>query len=117
VKVVAKVKMKKDPQYYKKVLNDDLKRFLAPWAYEAGAPISFGSVLHRSVILNFIEKQDYVDFLTDLKLEHYRDGIFQDPKDEIITANARAILTSYGTPAPGTGLEHDITTDAGCSGS
>lgn len=114
VKVVVKVKMKKDPQYYKKVLNDDLKRFLAPWAYEAGAPISFGSALHRSVILNFIEKQDYVDFLTDLKLEHYREKTFQGVKDEIITDNARAILTSYETPAPGTGLEHDITTDAGC---
>ena len=73
VRVTVKVKMKEnyDPQYYKKVLNDDLKRFLAPWAYDGSAEIGFGTTLHRSVILNFIENREYIDFLTDLVLGHY----------------------------------------------
>ncbi|MDY6855088.1 MAG: baseplate J/gp47 family protein [Thermodesulfobacteriota bacterium] len=119
VRVTVKVKMKKnyDPQYYKKVLNDDLKRFLSPWAYDGSAEIGFGTTLHRSVILNFIEKREYVDFLTDLVLGHYKGGTFLGYKEEIQTTSARSILTSYSTVDISTGLEHSISTDAGCSSS
>lgn len=117
VRVTVKVKMKKDydPQHYKKVLNDDVKKFLAPWAYSDNAEIGFGSTLHRSSILNFIEKLGYVDFLTDLALEHYKGGTFLGRKEEIQTTSARSILTSYGTVESITGLEHNISTDAGCT--
>ena len=117
VRVTVKVKMKKnyDPQYYKKVLNDDLKRFLAPWAYDGSAEIGFGTTLHRSVILNFIEKREYIDFLTDLVLGHYKEGTFLGYKEEIQTTSSRSILTSYTPVDASTGLEHSISTDAGCS--
>jgi hypothetical protein len=123
VKVYVKVKIKKDDDaYYQKVLNKDLKNFLAPWAFDESAEIGFGSTLHRSAILNFIENREYIDFLTDLKLEHFivdpsleSENVSLGFKDEIQTTSAWSILTSYGFVNKETGIEHSITTDAGCS--
>jgi hypothetical protein len=68
----------RDPGYYAGVLNDDLRRFLSPWAYEDGEDILFGARIYRSDILAFVEGRDYVDHLTDLKLYHSFDGPSRD---------------------------------------
>jgi hypothetical protein len=64
----------RDPGYYAGVLNDDLRRFLSPWAYQDGEDILFGTRVYRSEILAFVEGRDYVDHLTELKLYHSFDG-------------------------------------------
>ncbi len=64
----------RDPGYYSGVLNDDLRRFLSPWAYQEGEDIQFGARIYRSDILAFVEGRDYVDHITDLKLYHSYDG-------------------------------------------
>ena len=33
----------RDPGYYARVLNDDLRRFLSPWAFQEGEDILFGA--------------------------------------------------------------------------
>ncbi len=58
-----------DENYYKKVLEKDITRLLSPWAFDATANISFGHSLHKSVIVNYIEKLDYVDFVEEVKLK------------------------------------------------
>jgi hypothetical protein len=70
----------RDPGYYSGVLNDDLRRFLSPWAYQEGEDILFGARIYRSDILAFVEGRDYVDHITDLKLYHSYDG---SPRDGI----------------------------------
>lgn len=64
------VKFKKgyDQGYYLKQLNEDMVRFLSPWAYELEADISFGSSIHISTVADFIENRPYVDYITKLKL-------------------------------------------------
>ncbi|MBN2635894.1 MAG: baseplate J/gp47 family protein [Prolixibacteraceae bacterium] len=57
-----------DESYYLKVLNEDITRLLSPWAFEETASIDFGVVLHRSLIINYIEKLKYVDYVEDVKL-------------------------------------------------
>ena len=76
IRVEAKVVFTpgRDPGYYAGVLNDDLRRFLSPWAYQEGEDILFGARIYRSEILAFVEGRDYVDHLTDLKLYHSFDG-------------------------------------------
>ena len=76
IRVEAKVVFTpgRDPGYYARVLNDDLRRFLSPWAYQEGEDILFGARIYRSEILAFVEGRDYVDHLTDLKLYHSFDG-------------------------------------------
>ncbi|MFK0731364.1 MAG: hypothetical protein ACFKPT_02875 [Gloeotrichia echinulata GP01] len=54
--------------YYLNKLNEDIKRFLSPWAYEEQADITFGSVIHGSSVIHFIEKRPYVDYVTNFKL-------------------------------------------------
>lgn len=54
-----------DAGYYGQLLNERLKRFLAPWAFEEGQDIVFGGTIHKSAIIKFIEDQYYVDFVVD----------------------------------------------------
>ena len=54
--------------YYLNQLNEDIKRFLSPWAYEEQADITFGSSIHSSSVIHFIEKRPYVDYVANLKL-------------------------------------------------
>jgi hypothetical protein len=51
--------------FYRRELNTAINRFLSPWAYEDGAEISFGGRVYKSSILNFVENQPYVDYVTD----------------------------------------------------
>jgi hypothetical protein len=81
--------------FYSKKLNDDLIRYLSPWAFSPSFEISFGGRVHKSVILNFIEELEYVDFITSFKMYH-RSGENPATKDvnEIEVINPSAILVS-----------------------
>lgn len=54
--------------YYLNQLNEDIKRFLSPWAYEEQADITFGSSIHSSSVIHFIENRPYIDYVANLKL-------------------------------------------------
>jgi|GEM_PF-374670 len=54
-----------DKGYYMKVLNNELVRYLTPWAFDENADISFNQKIYASSIINFIEERSYVDFITD----------------------------------------------------
>lgn len=57
-----------DGGYYGKLLNEEIKRFLSPWAYEEGKDIVFGGKIYKSSILTFIEELPYVNYITDFRL-------------------------------------------------
>jgi hypothetical protein len=61
--------------YYKKLLNDELNRFLSPWAYVESADIVIGGRIYANAIINFIEKRPYVDFIANVKLFSSEDGL------------------------------------------
>ncbi len=63
-----------DPGFYSIVLNEEIKRFLSPWAYEDGQDIVFGGKVYASEILAFIEGREYVDHVTDFGLYHRHQG-------------------------------------------
>jgi len=64
-----------DPQYYARQLNEEIIRFLSPWAFEEGEDIVFGGRIYKSILIDFIEERPYVDFVTGFKLQHFRRGI------------------------------------------
>ncbi len=72
--------------YYSTVLQQDIIEFLCPWLLEKGQEISFEGSVHKSVLLHYIEKREYVDYLTDFKMYHIVNGI-GDGKD-VESANA-----------------------------
>lgn len=54
--------------YYSNVLNQELIKFLAPWAYDSRKKISFGGKIYKSVLLDFVEDLPYLDYVTDFKM-------------------------------------------------
>lgn len=81
--------------FYKKQLNEDLKKFLTPWAFEEGRDIHFGGKIHKSVIINFIDGLEYVDFVTDFNMFHLDENGVRSTKKEVVeTSSSRAILVS-----------------------
>ncbi len=63
-----------DPGYYSVRLNEELKQFLSPWAFEEGKDIVIGGRIYKSTILLFIESRAYIDYVVDLKLYHIYEG-------------------------------------------
>ncbi len=59
-----------DPGFYRNQLEQDIHRFLSPWAYDEGKDITFGGKVYKSEILAFIEGRDYVDYVINFHLYH-----------------------------------------------
>ncbi len=83
-----------DPGYHRQVLNDDIKSFLAPWAYTTSTDISFGGKIEASVILNFIERRAYVDYVTCFEMNQITTQEVLTNIDVATATTAASILTS-----------------------
>jgi hypothetical protein len=57
-----------DEGYCRRQLNEELNRFLSPWAYEEGADLVIGGRIYANSIINFIDRCDYVDYLAGFTL-------------------------------------------------
>ena len=97
IKLELKVTFRKkfEAGFYKKVLNEDLKSFFTPWAFDSKADIHFGGKIHKSTIINFLEGLEYVDNIRDLKMFHInKQKVTSLVKNEVSVSNSRAILVS-----------------------
>lgn len=83
----------RDPGYYLEQLNQELQRFLSPWAFEAGAEIHFGGQVYPSSLLNFVEERPYVDYVLDFALHQGN----QKNLPVAQARSARSILVSADT--------------------
>lgn len=59
-----------DRSLFAKKLEDDLKAFLSPWAFQSQEAFTFAGEIHSSLVLHFVEKLPYVDHLTCFELYH-----------------------------------------------
>ncbi len=59
-----------DAGFYSQQLNEEIKRFLSPWAYDEGEDIFFGGKTFKSVVLTFVEQRPYVNFVNDFQMFH-----------------------------------------------
>ena len=89
----------KSPAFYQNQLDLDLKRYLAPWAFDPTAKIEFGGQIFSSAILGFIEQRDYVDFVEDFtvtKSKNSNTSSTEKTDDEgvLTTETARGIFVS-----------------------
>ncbi|MGL4632440.1 MAG: carboxypeptidase-like regulatory domain-containing protein, partial [Leadbetterella sp.] len=57
-----------DKGFYLKKLNEDIIQFITPWVFNDSTDVVFGDKMYASVIINFIERLPYVDFITDFML-------------------------------------------------
>ncbi|MEH6875693.1 MAG: baseplate J/gp47 family protein, partial [Candidatus Competibacter sp.] len=70
-----------DPGFYKIRLNDELNRFLSPWAYKESNDVVIGGKLYANAIVDFLERRPYVDYVAELKLFKNEDGLSFEPVD------------------------------------
>ncbi len=79
-----------DARFYSKQLGEDIRNFLSPWAFGTTQEIVFGVDLHKSVLIDYIEKLPYVDYLQNVRMQ--KDDVLAD---NIVTpSNPRSILVS-----------------------
>ncbi|MGD9556361.1 MAG: baseplate J/gp47 family protein, partial [Mangrovibacterium sp.] len=85
-----------DPNTYLKRLNEDLIRYLSPWAFGDFSGMHFGGTLYKSVIVRFLETRPYVDFVSRVRMIHRLDEDDENTDDrQVISASsARTILVS-----------------------
>ena len=75
VEVHFKVKFREmpgmDKELYKKQLKQTINEYLSPWAYE-NSEVNFSANIEFSSIIQLIDNQSYVDYLTDFKIAQYQ---------------------------------------------
>lgn len=59
-----------DQGFYLKQIQQDIKRYLTPWAYAQGSDIAFEGQIYASTLLDFVEELEYVDFLSCFYMDH-----------------------------------------------
>ena len=107
----------KDPGFYSSQLEEDIRRFLSPWAYDEGQDITFGGKVYQSEILSFIESRDYVNYVINFQLYHRFAGTnttsgigcMKIGTDFIIAVQPSAtIANSDGLTSTGTKIGYDF---------
>ncbi|MEH6628273.1 MAG: hypothetical protein V7739_17655, partial [Motiliproteus sp.] len=90
-----------DTGYYLELLNQDLNRYLMPWAYGGDAQVDFGGKWYKSMLVNFIDERPYVDYVKDVLMFHRTDitspSISWQSRDKevVIASSARSVLVSH----------------------
>ncbi|MFH1120018.1 MAG: baseplate J/gp47 family protein [Bacteroidota bacterium] len=93
-----------DESFYTNLLKESITRFLSPWAFPGGESPSFGGKIYKSVLVDFVEEQAYVDYVTDFELFHTIDGV-QGTSDLNEIEGSRAVSILVSVPA----AKHGIT--------
>ena len=88
-------------------LQDDLRRFLSPWAYDDGAELMIGGRIYASSIVDYIERLDYVDYVAGLELTRSDDGLRFEPVAP--TAEDYHVATDRPDQVLVSARAHDIT--------
>jgi len=88
-----------DRGFYETRINLDIREFLSPWIAQDGEDIIFGGRIHKSVILNFVEELEYVDYVKDFKMNQFIPAtpaeISRMDIDEAIAGSARSVFVSH----------------------
>ncbi len=79
-----------DERFYSKQLEEDIIKFLSPWAFDTHQEVVFGIDLHRSVLIDYIEKLPYVDYLQNVTIQ--KDTVVMG--NVVTPSNPRSILVS-----------------------
>ena len=95
-----------DKSYYSKKLAEDITKFLSPWAFDDTKEVEFGITLHKSVLIDYMEKLEYVDYLQNVEISKGENG---QPKNRLTPSDPKSILVSA--------KKHDVQTLlSDCSG-
>lgn len=91
-KVEAKVKFfeQYDEAFYLKQLDEDIKKYISPWAFTDSKEIDFNVVLNVNQLVNYLEQLHYVDYIDEVKI--LVNNVLQ--KQSLIEVDPKSILVS-----------------------
>lgn len=97
LRVACNVRLREgfDEKFSLTQLKTTITEFLAPWAFDASRRPSFGGKVYRSTLINLLEEQPCVDFVTDVRL--YRrdaEGVESEAQAVVTGSRAVSVLTS-----------------------
>lgn len=100
-----------DESFYKEKLKTDITKFLSPWAFDDTKEVTFDVMLHKSVLIDYLEKLPYVDYLQNVTMNEDA-TIYQiepsDPKSILVSAKSHDVTTVL-TTCKGTKQEIKLT--------
>ncbi len=64
-----------DPGFYTAKLNNELRQFLSPWAYDNSSEVVIGGNIYANNIINFLENRTYVDYVAGMELFKCENGL------------------------------------------
>lgn len=74
VRVSVRFHPDQDEGYARKTLNDEINRFLSPWAYDDSIDITIGDRIYANSIIDFIDRRPYIDYVYAITLFRSDDG-------------------------------------------
>jgi len=83
-----------DERFYIQKMEEDITKFLSPWAFDPDTTVVFGVDFHKSMIIDYLEKLPYVDYLQNIVVEK-NDSIV--PENRIAPTTPKSILVSAKT--------------------
>jgi hypothetical protein len=93
-----------DEAFHANQLRQEITRFLSPWAFAVGRAPSFGGKIYKSLLIDFVEDQPYVDYVTDFEM--FQDiGGAAGSSDLDEAQGSRAVSILVSAPA----ARHEIT--------
>ncbi|MCI3935574.1 baseplate J/gp47 family protein [Chryseobacterium aahli] len=97
-KVEAKVKFfeQYDETFYLRELDEDIKKYISPWAFTDAKEIDFNVVLNVNQLVTYLEQLHYVDYIDEVKIlvndELQRQALIEvDPKSILVSAKQHKV--------------------------
>ncbi|WGH74157.1 baseplate J/gp47 family protein [Tenacibaculum tangerinum] len=89
-----------DENFYIEQLKTDITKFLSPWAFDETKEVTFGIMLHKSILIDYLEKLPYVDYLQNVTMNGDA-KVYKitpsDPKSILVSAKTHRVSTVLTT--------------------
>jgi hypothetical protein len=87
-------------RHYPQQIDEELQRYLAPWAYDRSAEIVLGGRINASLIIDFAEQLPYVDYVAGIELKLLQAGAAPQtvqpdqsiPPDAILVSDRKHVI-------------------------
>lgn len=96
VQATVKIFEKYDEIFYMKQLDEDIKKYISPWAFTDSKDIDFNVQLNINHLINYLEQLYYVDYIDEIKIlvnnvVQKKSLIEVDPKSILVSAKQHQI--------------------------
>jgi hypothetical protein len=97
VNVKAKFFKEYDEAFYSKQLDEDIKKYISPWAFTDSKEFVFDVSLNVNQLVNYLEQLYYIDYINDVKIDingvpQTKHLIEVDPKSILVSAKQHNII-------------------------